>query len=154
MSPGATIKIISNVVLGHTYKHLPGAVAPSSRKGSQHYRSKLTENQVLEARRLSRQGIPATEILRRMGLDITRTGLARAIEGYTWSGVRGPRVKHTVAEPPPNTDPLTPQQISLAIALRKIGTPWSRVKYLIGAEGKNVENLMKMVNNRIKEKSA
>ena len=63
------------------------AGAGSGLQGEAHGRSKLTEDMVMAARRLVRQGASLLDIAATFGVD--KSTLSRAVSGKTWSHLRG-----------------------------------------------------------------
>jgi hypothetical protein len=58
-------------------------------KGSSHARSKLTEDTVRQARKLSAGGISNVQIMRLLQLNVAQTTLGKAIRGLKWAHVHG-----------------------------------------------------------------
>jgi hypothetical protein len=97
-------------LIGRTWAHVSGAIPKGERnrsgrqpgqpvnyrRGEEHGKSKLTEAKVIEARRLSAQGVRHAEISRRMGL--CHSTISDAVQGVSW--------RHIPMEPEPAISPL------------------------------------------------
>ena len=90
MAPSALRKVL----IGLTWSHVPNALRPPGvAKGERAGGSVLTEQIVIEARRLyverEPEGGTVTDLIDILGLDITMGGLYNALTGITWKHVPG-----------------------------------------------------------------